>query len=80
MNAATSDRGASGQNALRALAAAETELKAIPGGNIGTDVMMAHSAKAQVFADAAIAHALLEIGDVLRAALNTTTEETSADG
>ena len=75
MNAATSGRGTSGQNALQALAAAETELKAIPGGNIGTDVMMAHSAKAQVFASAAIAHALLEIGDILRATREEPTGE-----
>lgn len=68
MSASPPGRGASGQNALQALAAAETELKVMPGGNIGTDVMMAHSTKAQVFASAAIAHALLEIGDVLRAA------------
>lgn len=80
MTAAAPDRGVSGQNALRALAAAETELKAMPGGNIATDVMMAHSSKAQVFASAAIAHALLEISDVLRAALNTTPEETIVDG
>jgi hypothetical protein len=31
-------------------------------------VLLAHSAKAQVFTNAAIVHALLEIGDVLRAA------------
>jgi hypothetical protein len=71
---AAPDRGVSGQNALRALAAAETELKAMPGGNIATDVMMAHSAKAQVFASAAIAHALLEIGDVLRSAFREPTD------
>jgi hypothetical protein len=69
VNPAAPNRGVSGQNALQALSAAETELKVMPGGNIGTDVMMAHSAKAQVFASAAIAHALLEIGDVLRAAV-----------
>jgi hypothetical protein len=69
VSSATPNRGASGQNALQALSAAETELKVMPGGNIGTDVMMAHSAKAQVFATAAIVHALLEIGDVLRAAV-----------
>lgn len=69
MSAATGGRGPSGQHALQALAAAETELKAMPGGNISTDVMMAHSAKAQVFTSAAIAHALLEIGDALRATL-----------
>lgn len=68
------DRGLSGQNALQALAAAEAELKVMPGGNIGTDVMVAHSAKAQVFASAAIAHALLEISDVLRAALQEPTD------
>lgn len=74
MSAATPNRGASGQNALKALSAAETELKVMPGGNVGTDVMMAHSAKAQVFASAAIAHALLEISDVLRVALREPTD------
>jgi hypothetical protein len=53
----------------------DTELNSMPTGNIGADVMMAHSTKAQVFATAAVAHALLEIGDVLRAALRE-----SADG
>lgn len=45
-----------------------TELGCLPNGQVGTDVMMAHSAKAQVLATAAVAHALLEIGDILRAA------------
>lgn len=68
MSAPTPDRGVSAQNAQRALAAAEGEVRSIPVGEIHTDVLMAHSAKAQVFTNAAIAHALLEIGDVLRAA------------
>lgn len=68
MTAPTPDRGVYGKNALQALAAAERELKVMPEGNVGTDVMQAHAAKAQVFTSAAIAHALLEIGDVLRAA------------
>lgn len=63
------DRGVSAQNAQRALDAAEEEIRSIPVGEIKTDVLLAHSAKAQVFTSAAIVHALLEIGDVLRAAV-----------
>lgn len=66
MSAPTPGRGVSAQNAQRALAAAEGEVRSIPVGEIHTDVLMAHSAKAQVFTNAAIAHALLEVGDVLR--------------
>lgn len=62
-------RGLPGQNAQRALDVAEQEVRSIPVGEIRTDVLLAHSAKAQVFTNAAIVHALLEIGDVLRAAL-----------
>ncbi len=69
MSAATPERGVYAQNAQRALDAAEREVAAIPVGEIRTDVLAAHSAKAQVFTSAAIAHALLEIGDVLRAGL-----------
>lgn len=69
MSAATPDRGVSAQNAQRALDAAEQEIQSIPVGEIKTDVLLAHSAKAQVFTNAAIVHALLEIGDVLRAAV-----------
>jgi len=75
MSAATPERGVYGQGAQRALDAAEREVQAIPVGEIRTDVLAAHSAKAQVFTSAAIAHALLEIGDVLRASLRE-----SADG
>jgi hypothetical protein len=69
MSAPEAGRGASAQNTQRALDAAEREVSSIPVGQIKTDVLLAHSAKAQVFTNAAIAHALLEIGDVLRAAL-----------
>lgn len=68
VSAATPDRGVPAQNAQRALDAAEQEIRSIPVGEIKTDVLLAHSAKAQVFTSAAIVHALLEIGDVLRAA------------
>jgi hypothetical protein len=44
-------------------------IDAIPTGHVNTDVMMAHAAKAQVFATAAVVHALLDIGDILRTAL-----------
>lgn len=69
------DRGVYGKNAQRALDAAEAEIRTIPVGEIKADVLQAHSVKAQVFTSAAIAHALLEIGDVLRNALNATIEE-----
>lgn len=75
MSAAAPGRGIYGQDAQRALAAAEAEIRTIPVGEIKADVLQAHSVKAQVFTGAAIAHALLEIGDVLRTALNATTEE-----
>jgi hypothetical protein len=67
-------RGVSAQNAQRALDAAEQEVQSIPIGEIKTDVLLAHSAKAQVFTNAAIVHALLEIGDVLRAAFRERTD------
>lgn len=69
MSAPEPGRGVSAQNAQRALAAAEQEVRSIPVGQVATDVLLAHSAKAQVFTNAAIAHALLEIGDILREAL-----------
>lgn len=69
MRAPESSRGASAQNAQRALDAAEGEVRSIPVGQVATDVLLAHSAKAQVFTNAAIVHALLEIGDILREAL-----------
>ena len=69
MSAATPDRGVSAQNAQRALDAAEQQVRSIPVGEIKADVLLAHSAKAQVFTNAAIVHALLEIGDILRTAL-----------
>jgi len=47
----------------------------IPVGRVGTDVMAAHAAKAHVFATAAVAHALLELGDILRAALQGAADE-----
>lgn len=50
-------------------------LNEIPIGEVRADIMLAHSAKAQAIATAAVAHALLEIGDVLRAAF-----QESADG
>lgn len=68
------DRGMAGQNAQRALDVAEQEVRSIPVGEVKTDVLLAHSAKAQVFTNAAIVHALLEIGDVLRAALREPTD------
>lgn len=69
VSAATPGRGPSAQNAQQALDAAEQEVRSIPVGEIKADVLLAHSAKAQVFTNAAIVHALLEIGDILRTAL-----------
>lgn len=74
VSAPTPDRGVSAQNAQRALGAAEEEVRSIPVGEVRTDVLLAHSAKAQVFTNAAIVHALLEIGDVLRAAFGERTD------
>jgi hypothetical protein len=74
MSAATPERGVYGQRAQRALEAAERQVAAIPVGEVRTDVLAAHSANAQVFTSAAIAHALLEIGDVLRAALRESSD------
>lgn len=74
MSAATPERGVYGRHTQRALDAAEREVAAIPVGEIRTDELAAHSAKAQVFTSAAIAHALLEIGDVLRAAFRESTD------
>lgn len=68
------DRGLPGQNAQRALDAAEQEVRSLPVGEVRADILLAHSAKAQVFTNAAIVHALLEIGDVLRAALREPTD------
>ncbi|WP_460071090.1 hypothetical protein [Streptomyces sp. YKOK-I1] len=70
-----SERGPSAQNAQRALDAADQEVRSIPVGEIKADVLLAHSAKAQVFTNAAIVHALLEIGDILRAALRESADE-----
>jgi hypothetical protein len=50
-------------------------LDEIPIGRVNTDVMTAHAAKSQVFATAAVAHALLELGDVLRATLRGAADE-----
>ena len=74
MSAPEAGRGVSAQNAKRALDAAEQEVRSIPVGPVATDVVAAHSAKAQVFTSAAIAHALLEIGDILRAGFQGGTE------
>ena len=80
MSAATPPGGDHRKKARGCLDDAAVALQQIPTGEVGANVMLAHSAKAQVFATGAIAYALLEIGDVLREALKTTTEETSADG
>lgn len=75
MSAATSQGGVHREKARGCLDDAAVALQQIPTGVVGTDVMMAHLAKAQVFATGAIAYALLEIGDIFREALKE-----SADG
>lgn len=75
MSAATPDGGLHRDRAKGCLNDAATELNSMPIGEIRTDVMLAHSAKAQAIASAAIAHALLEIGDVLRAALRESSDD-----
>lgn len=74
MSAPTPDGGLHRARAKGCLDDTAAALGEMPVGTIKTDVMLAHSAKAQVFASAAIAHALLEIGDVLRAAIRESTD------
>jgi hypothetical protein len=68
VSAATPQGGFHSQQARACLNGAQEALNEAPAGPIDADVLAAHSAKAQVIASAAIAHALLEIGDILRAA------------
>lgn len=68
MSAAAPGAGGHRDTADRCLDQTAKELDVMPTGPVSTDLMAAHSAKAQVFATAAVAHALLEIADVLRAA------------
>lgn len=67
MSAATPQGGFHGKQARACLDGVAAALNEAPIGEIRADVLLAHSAKAQ-----AIAHALLEIGDILRAALSGT--------
>jgi hypothetical protein len=67
--------GFHGKQARACLNATQAALNEAPIGEIRADVLLAHSAKAQAIASAAIAHALLEIGDILRA-----TREEPTDG
>lgn len=75
MSAPTPQGRSHGESARACLADTAAALDQAPIGAIKADVLMAHSTKAQVFASAAIAHALLEIGDILRAALQESTDE-----
>lgn len=54
--------------AQRTLGQAASELNAMPQGNVASVEIQARAAKAQAIATVAVAQALLEIGDVLRAA------------
>ncbi|MFI5808989.1 hypothetical protein [Streptomyces sp. NPDC051561] len=51
----------------RSIDMAAAELNRMPVGQIRTDVLLAHAAKTQALATIAVAQALLEIGNVLRA-------------
>lgn len=58
--------------AERALDKSALILASFPQDGLRTDLAMAHFAQAQVIATVAVAQALLEIGDVLRAQLPST--------
>jgi hypothetical protein len=75
MSASVPDEGAHRKSAKGCLDGVASALNEIPLGKVRTDVMLAHSAKAQAIATAAVAHALLEIGDVLRTALKEQADE-----
>lgn len=62
--------------ASRTLDQAAEDLNAIPQGHVASAEIQARAAKAQAIATIAAVQALLEIGDVLRQALNPTPEET----
>lgn len=66
MSGPTPQGGFHRKQARACLDSTAAALDEAPTGEIRADVLLAHSAKAQVFASAAIAHALLEIGDILR--------------
>lgn len=68
MSASDPGEGPHRKSAKGCLDGVASALNEIPLGEVRTDVMLAHSAKAQAIATAAVAHALLEIGDVLRTA------------
>ncbi|MBQ1122614.1 hypothetical protein [Streptomyces sp. B15] len=55
--------------AERTLGQAAAKLNEVPSGRVRADEIAARSAHAQAIATVAVAQALLEIGDVLRAAL-----------
>lgn len=75
MSAPEPGEGAYRQLARQSLQQAADRLNAIPKGQIATAELQAHSAFAQAVATIAVGQALLEIGDVLRAAFRE-----SADG
>ena len=72
MTGPTPQGGFHSHQARGCLNATQAALNEAPIGEIRADVLLAHSAKAQAIASAAIAHALLEIGDILRAATTGT--------
>lgn len=74
MSASAPGEGPHRKSAKGCLDGVASALNEIPIGEVRTDVMLAHSAKAQAIATAAVVHALLEIGDVLRASLRESTD------
>lgn len=75
MNTPASEGGAFRSLARQALGHASQELNAMPVGPVPTDEFRARSAKAQAVATIAVAQALIEIGDVLRAAFKESADE-----
>lgn len=61
--------------ASRTLGQAAEDLNAIPQGHVASAEIQARAAKAQAIATVAAVQALLEIGDVLRQALNPPTQD-----
>lgn len=74
MSISATGEGPHQKSAKGCLDGVASALSEIPLGEVRTDVMLAHSAKAQAIATAAVAHALLEIGDVLRAAFQESSD------
>jgi hypothetical protein len=75
VSAPASEEGAFRSLARHTLGQASQELNAMPVGPMPTDEFHARSAKSQAIATIAVAQALIEIGDVLRAAFKGSADE-----